>query len=66
MQIYSKPEEVQSLQRLMQIRDKLSHIEAIVGGYTQLYKLSDEYYKTYLSYLKMLHEEAESLNCKRQ
>jgi hypothetical protein len=61
MNIYSKPEEVQSLQTLMQIRDKLSRIENMVGGHSSLYKLSDSYYNTYLSYLDMLHKEADKL-----
>ena len=59
IQIYTKPEEIQMLQQMMQIREAMNRIEAPAKG--SLSKLSEEQYDLYVKYLDMLHLAADQL-----
>jgi arginyl-tRNA--protein-N-Asp/Glu arginylyltransferase len=59
IQIYTKPEEIQMLQQMMQIREAMTRIEAPAKG--SLSKLSEEQYDLYVKYLDMLHLTADQL-----
>jgi arginyl-tRNA--protein-N-Asp/Glu arginylyltransferase len=59
IQIYTNAEEIQMLQKMMQIREAMTRIEAPTRG--SLSKLSEEQYDLYVKYLDMLHLTADQL-----
>lgn len=59
IQMHTKPEEIQMLQQMMQIREAITLIEAPARG--SLSKLSEEQYDLYIYYLLLLHLTADQL-----